>query len=312
MPKGFTATPISLILKTASPACRSKYRPISLCNVTNKICTKLMTISLGRVLSKVLLLSQSGFVPGRLLINNVLLAQDLIHSLKFRRPEANVVFKLDMAKAYNRVSWEFLYQFLYCGPIGFVPTDTAVQTVLGYQLKHLLVTYLGVPLYKGNRKACLFDSIISRLRDVLWDWAMTNLSHGGRLPKSVLITIERIFNGFLWARTMVASTSIGLLGKDMFFSGRRWIGCSESSRLCLGLSHEPVVAVSEQVILGQNTCMVAIVEICIRLLCLITKIIPRFGIDFCRIRDVLSHSYSGLWVMDLFLFCTIIGLERSL
>ncbi|KAL0368366.1 UNVERIFIED_CONTAM: hypothetical protein Scaly_1055500 [Sesamum calycinum] len=70
MPKGFTATPITLILKTASPACRSEYRPISLCNVTNKICTKLMTIRLGRVLSKVLLLSQSRFVPGRLLIDN--------------------------------------------------------------------------------------------------------------------------------------------------------------------------------------------------------------------------------------------------
>ncbi|KAL0292117.1 UNVERIFIED_CONTAM: putative ribonuclease H protein [Sesamum calycinum] len=94
----------------------------------------------------------------------------------------------------------------------------AVQYVLGYQLKHLPVTYLGVPLYKGNRKACLFDSIISRLLDMLQDWAMTNLSHAGRLalirsvsqatplhllqvihlPKSVLTTIERIFNGFFW------------------------------------------------------------------------------------------------------------------
>ncbi|KAL0299106.1 UNVERIFIED_CONTAM: hypothetical protein Sradi_6570400 [Sesamum radiatum] len=66
MPKGFTATTISLIPKTASPTCWSEYRPISLCNVTNKICTKLMTIRLGHVLPKVISLSQSGFVPGRL------------------------------------------------------------------------------------------------------------------------------------------------------------------------------------------------------------------------------------------------------
>ncbi|KAL0334029.1 UNVERIFIED_CONTAM: hypothetical protein Sangu_1559100 [Sesamum angustifolium] len=58
-------------------------------------------------LTGVLLLSQSGFVPGRLLSDNVLLAQELIHSLESLRPEANVVFKLDMAKAYDRVSWEF-------------------------------------------------------------------------------------------------------------------------------------------------------------------------------------------------------------
>ncbi|KAK4394438.1 hypothetical protein Sango_1598100, partial [Sesamum angolense] len=34
------------------------------------------------------------------------------HSLESRRLDANVVFKLDMAKAYDRVSWEFLYQVL--------------------------------------------------------------------------------------------------------------------------------------------------------------------------------------------------------
>ncbi|KAK4382903.1 hypothetical protein Sango_2828300 [Sesamum angolense] len=66
-----------------------------------------MDLGLGHVLLKVLLLSQSGFVPGRLLSDNVLLAQELIHSLESRQPEANVVFKLDMAKAYDRVSWEF-------------------------------------------------------------------------------------------------------------------------------------------------------------------------------------------------------------
>ncbi|KAL0423411.1 UNVERIFIED_CONTAM: hypothetical protein Sradi_0875900 [Sesamum radiatum] len=82
MPKDFTATTISLIPKTASLACWSEYRPISLCNVTNKICMKLMTIRLGRVLPKVLSLSQSGFVPGRLLSDNVFLAQELIHSLE--------------------------------------------------------------------------------------------------------------------------------------------------------------------------------------------------------------------------------------
>ncbi|KAK4407853.1 hypothetical protein Sango_0366300 [Sesamum angolense] len=92
MPKVFTATTISPIPKTASPDSWSEHRPISLCNVTNKICTKLMTIRLGRILPKVLSLLQSGFVLGRLLSDNVLLAQELIHSLKSLLPKANVVF----------------------------------------------------------------------------------------------------------------------------------------------------------------------------------------------------------------------------
>ncbi|KAL0292714.1 UNVERIFIED_CONTAM: putative methyltransferase DDB [Sesamum calycinum] len=112
----------------------------------------------------------------------------------------------------------------------------ALQYVLRYQLKYLPVTYLGVPLYKQNRKACLFDSIISRLRDMLPSWAMANLSHGGRLaliqsvlqatplhllqvihpPKSVLTTIERIFNGFFWGS----------------YNGRRHIHWSSWSKAC--------------------------------------------------------------------------------
>ncbi|KAL0315870.1 UNVERIFIED_CONTAM: hypothetical protein Sradi_5465200 [Sesamum radiatum] len=72
IPKGFTATTISLIPKTVNPTSWSEYRSISLCNVTNKICTKLMTVRLGHILPKMLYLSQSGFVPGWLLSDNVL------------------------------------------------------------------------------------------------------------------------------------------------------------------------------------------------------------------------------------------------
>ncbi|KAL0370672.1 UNVERIFIED_CONTAM: hypothetical protein Sangu_0385300 [Sesamum angustifolium] len=111
MPKVFTATTISPISKTASPATWSECRPISLCIVTNKICTKLMTIRLGRILPKVLSLLQSGFVLGRLLSDNVLLAQELIHSFESLRPKANVVFKIDMAKVYDRISWDSFIRF---------------------------------------------------------------------------------------------------------------------------------------------------------------------------------------------------------
>ncbi|KAL2246212.1 UNVERIFIED_CONTAM: hypothetical protein Sindi_2889400 [Sesamum indicum] len=88
MPKSFTATTISLIPKIASPTSWSEYRPISLCNVTNKICTKLMSIRLGHVLPKVISPSPNG--------------TELVHLLESHRPEANVIFKLDMAKAYDR------------------------------------------------------------------------------------------------------------------------------------------------------------------------------------------------------------------
>ncbi|KAL0411073.1 UNVERIFIED_CONTAM: hypothetical protein Slati_3697000 [Sesamum latifolium] len=315
MPKSFTATTISLIPKTDSPASWSEYRRISLCNVTNKICTKLMTIRLGRVLPKVLSLYQSGFVPGWLLRDNVLLAQELIHSLECRRADANVIFKLDMTKAYDRVSWEFLYQVLRhkgfpkrwinleantvsnCWFLvlvngehaGFFHSTGGLQqgdplspalfilaadylsrgldrlfvahTSMYYQtpgrirvshlpyaddmmiftniciqnmelLRDFLRAYEWISGQMINDEKSSF--IVGRqIRGLLQGWAMMNLSHGGRLaliksvlqatplhllqvvfpPKSVLIAIERIFNGFFWDRTMGASTSIGRPGK---------------------------------------------------------------------------------------------------
>ncbi|KAL0430590.1 UNVERIFIED_CONTAM: hypothetical protein Sradi_0685000 [Sesamum radiatum] len=251
LPKSFTATTISLIPMNDCPASWSEYQPISLCNVTNKICTKLMTVRLGRVLPRVLSLSQSGFVPGRLLSDNVHLAQELIHSLESRQEDANVVFKLDMAKTYDRseygvaprlsisVSGQMINNekssFIVGRQVSTLQIQS-VQTVMGYRLKYLPVTYLGVPLYKGNKKACLFDPIISQIRSLLQGWAMTNLSHAGRLaliksvlqatplhllqvilpPKSVLLSIERIFNGFFWGS----------------YNGRRHIYWSSWEKVC--------------------------------------------------------------------------------
>ncbi|KAL0416809.1 UNVERIFIED_CONTAM: hypothetical protein Slati_3512800 [Sesamum latifolium] len=199
LPKTFTATTISLIPKTDFPASWSEYRPISLCNVTNKICTKLMTIRLGRVLPKVLALSQSGFIPGRLLSDNVLLAQELIHSLESRRSDANVIFKLDMAKAYDRPEYGVALRFSTSILVGIGTADQ--------QREELIYC----------RPTC-FDLTDSDGADCNGGWAMTNLSHGGQLAliksvlqatplhllqvisprKSVLLAIERIFNGFFW------------------------------------------------------------------------------------------------------------------
>lgn len=43
---------------------------------------------------------------------NVLLAQEMVHDLRMRKPSPNVAFKLDMAKAYDRVQWPFLLGML--------------------------------------------------------------------------------------------------------------------------------------------------------------------------------------------------------
>ncbi|XP_073029257.1 uncharacterized protein [Primulina eburnea] len=112
MPQGFTATTITLIPKVMGAQAWSDFRPISLCNVTNKIISKLLYSRLKVVAERLVSWNQSGFVPGRVISDNILLAQELTHSLSLPTRGGNVILKLDMAKAYDRVQWSFLLDVL--------------------------------------------------------------------------------------------------------------------------------------------------------------------------------------------------------
>nr|XP_027062929.1 uncharacterized protein LOC113689345 [Coffea arabica]XP_027062944.1 uncharacterized protein LOC113689359 [Coffea arabica] len=105
---GISATNIALIPKVVNPSSFSEFRPISLCNFVNKIFSKLLASQLFPCLCKIISLQQSAFVKGRIILDNVLLAQELISSISKRVRGGNVALKLDMAKANDRVSWLFL------------------------------------------------------------------------------------------------------------------------------------------------------------------------------------------------------------
>ncbi|KAL0394659.1 UNVERIFIED_CONTAM: hypothetical protein Slati_4432100 [Sesamum latifolium] len=119
MPRSFTATTIVLILKVDSALTWNDFRPISLCNVTNKILSKLLYRRISQALPDLISPSQSGFFPGRLVSDNILLAQEMIHHLDLRYKNSNLVIKFDMSKAYDRVSWAFLFTMMQ--KMGFPP-----------------------------------------------------------------------------------------------------------------------------------------------------------------------------------------------
>ncbi|XP_019241989.1 PREDICTED: uncharacterized protein LOC109222035, partial [Nicotiana attenuata] len=62
---------------------------------------------LGPILPKIISANQSGFVKGRNISQNIMLAQEIVHGIKKPTMGSNVVIKHDMAKAYERVSWSF-------------------------------------------------------------------------------------------------------------------------------------------------------------------------------------------------------------
>lgn len=109
--KSFNHTHMCLIPKVNDTREMAQVRPIGLCSMFYKVISKIMVHWMQKFMNRIVTANQSTFVKGRLISENILVAHECMHYLKNKRVGGTfeMILKLDMSKAYDRVEWSFLW-----------------------------------------------------------------------------------------------------------------------------------------------------------------------------------------------------------
>uniref|UniRef100_A0A803PEE1 Reverse transcriptase domain-containing protein n=1 Tax=Cannabis sativa TaxID=3483 RepID=A0A803PEE1_CANSA len=114
LPPGCCDANIVLIPKKKRPERMVDLRPIAICNVLYKVITKVMANRMKPFMDEIVADTQSAFISGRLISDNIMVSFEVLHYLKQKRKgkEGYMALKLDMSKAYDRIEWGFLRAML--------------------------------------------------------------------------------------------------------------------------------------------------------------------------------------------------------
>lgn len=105
------STFLQLIPKTDHLEEPQGFRPITLYNVIYKIMATIMVNHLKPMLPRLISQEYTNFLKGRQIVDGILTAQEVIHSLKSQK-DKGMMIKLDLLKAYDRLSWNYLQGIL--------------------------------------------------------------------------------------------------------------------------------------------------------------------------------------------------------
>ncbi|KAL3695340.1 hypothetical protein R1sor_009416 [Riccia sorocarpa] len=102
---------IKLLPKTEVRQNLKNWRPVTLMSCTYKIISKLIATRIKKLLPGLVAAEQTGFVPGRRIEDNVLTLR-MAEEWSKQSGENNLFVKLDFSKAFDRVSFKFLWGVL--------------------------------------------------------------------------------------------------------------------------------------------------------------------------------------------------------
>lgn len=108
----FNTTAITLIPKEIGADQLALFRLVACCNTIYKVITRLISKRLKLFISQAVQGNQVGFIRGRLLCENVLLASELVENFQLEGDVSRGCLQIDLTKAYDNVNWDFLINIL--------------------------------------------------------------------------------------------------------------------------------------------------------------------------------------------------------
>nr|GEX26678.1 RNA-directed DNA polymerase, eukaryota [Tanacetum cinerariifolium] len=98
---------LALIPKVLDSKVVSDYRPISLIGSLYKVVTKILATWLSLVISNIISDVQTAFLPNRQILDGPFIINEILARCKLKKQQA-MIFKVDFAKAYDSIRWDFL------------------------------------------------------------------------------------------------------------------------------------------------------------------------------------------------------------
>ena len=145
--------PTRVIFKKGDRKNLKNWRLISLLNVDYKICSKVLSLGLSKVLEFIVDPDQTCSVPGRRITSNLHVLRDVLDYID-RTNETGILVSLDQEKAFDRVNRTFLLNLL--SRFGFGPSFCSWINTLynGANMRIIVNEWLSdaIPLSRGVRQ----------------------------------------------------------------------------------------------------------------------------------------------------------------